>query len=63
MQSITIILKLSYFLVWSEIYLSEQEPKMAKVMIDKSIDGGVEGTNNNSSIDDVTPDQEMAVKR
>lgn len=36
---------------------------MAKVMIDKSIDGGVEGTNNNSSMNDVTPDQEMAVKR
>ena len=36
---------------------------MAKVMIDKSIDGGVEGTNNNSSMNDVTPDQETAVKR
>lgn len=36
---------------------------MAKVMIDKGIDGGVEGTNNKSSVDDVSPDQEMAVKR
>jgi DnaJ family protein B protein 12 len=36
---------------------------MAQVMTDKGIDGGVEGTNNNSSVDDVTPDQEMAVKR
>ena len=39
---------------------------MAEVLIDnkaKGIDDGVEDSNNNSSMGDVSPEQKMAVKR